>query len=181
MDNGKISVRYARALLQQAESEQCAREVYEGMKRLTANYSQDIKAFDDALSNPDVSDEKKIKLLQIAIGEPTHPCIVHFLEFLTAKKRENKIFLIALKYQEMFRKANNIIRADVTTAMEVDDNTLDKIRAFVEQSLHCTADMHAKVDPSLIGGFTLDLEHDRMDASIKGRLEQFRINNIELS
>ena len=177
MDNGKKSVRYARALLQQAENEQCAREVYEGMKRLTANYSQDIKAFDEILSNPMVATEEKLRLIHTAIGEPVHPCVAHFLEFLTVKKRENKIFLIALKYQEMYRRANNIIRADVTTAMEVDDSTLDKIRAFVEQSLHCTADMHVKVDPSLIGGFTLDIEHDRMDVSVKGRLEEWKMEN----
>ena len=174
MDNGKISVRYARALFNQAVSEQCAREVYECMKRLTANYSQAIHAFDEALSNPGIADEEKIKLLHMAIGEPIHPCVANFIEFMTAKKRENKIFLIALKYQEMYRKANNIIKADVTTAMEVDEGTIDQIRAFVEQSLHCIADMHVKVDPSLIGGFTLDIEHERMDMSVKGRLEEIK-------
>lgn len=174
MDNGKISVRYARALFNQAVSEQCAREVYECMKRLTANYSQAINAFDEVLSNPGIVDEEKIKLLHMAIGEPIHPCVANFIEFMTAKKRENKIFLIALKYQEMYRKANNIIKAEVTTAMEVDEGTIDQIRAFVEQSLHCIADMHVKVDPSLIGGFTLDIEHERMDMSVKGRLEEIK-------
>ena len=174
MDNGKISVRYARALFDQAVSEQCAREVYESMKRLTANYSQAINAFDEVLSNPGIKDEEKIKLLQMAVGEPIHPCLAHFLEFLTAKKRENKIFLIALKYQEMYRKANNIIKADITTAMEVDEGTIDQIRTFVEENLHCIADMHVKVDPALIGGFLLDIEHERMDLSIKGRLEEIK-------
>lgn len=174
MDNGKISVRYARALFNQAVSEQCAREVYECMKRLTANYSQAINAFDEVLSNPGIVDEEKIKLLHMAIGEPIHPCVANFIEFMTAKKRENKIFLIALKYQEMYRKANNIIKAEVTTAMEVDEGTIDQIRTFVEQNLHCIADMHVKVDPSLIGGFTLDIEHERMDMSVKGRLEEIK-------
>jgi len=174
MDNGKISVRYARALFNQSVNEQCAGDVYDCMKRLTANYSQAINAFNTALSNPNIDSEKKIQLLHTAIGDPIHPCVAHFLEFLTAKKHEDKIFLIALKYQEMYRKANNIIKADVTTAMEVDEGTIDKIREFVEQNLHCTADMHVKVDPSLIGGFTLDIEYERLDASIKGRLEEIK-------
>ena len=174
MDNGKISVRYARALMRLAESEQCAREVYDCMKRLTANYGQAIGLFDEALSNPNIDDKRKVELLHAAIGEPIHPCVIHFLEFLADKRRLHKIFLIALKYQEMYREANNILRADVTTAMEVDEGTIDQIRAFVEQNLHCTADMHTKVDPSLIGGFTLDIEHDRLDLSVKGRLEEFK-------
>ena len=163
MDNGKISVRYARALLHQAVGEQCAAEVYSCLTRLSANYGLAINQFNEVLSNPMISDEEKLKLLQTAIGEPIHPCVVRFLEFL-----------IALKYQEMYRKANNILRADVTTAMAVDDATLEQIRAFVEQSFHCTVDMYAKVDPSLIGGFTLDIEHERMDASVTGQLNKLK-------
>jgi F0F1-type ATP synthase delta subunit len=37
--------------------------------------------------------------------------------------------------------------------------------------------MHVKTDPMLIGGFMLDIEHDRMDASIKGRLEKLKTEN----
>lgn len=174
MDNGKISVRYARALFDQAVGEQCAAEVYSCLTRLTSNYSLAINQFNEVLSNPMVNDEEKRKLLLTAIGDPVHPCIVRFLEFLIAKKRENKVFLIALKYQEMYRKANNILRADVTTAMAVDDTTLEQIRAFVEQSFHCSVDMHTKVDPTLIGGFTLDIEHERMDASVTGQLNKLK-------
>ena len=182
MDNGKISVRYARALLSQANNERCATEVYDCLTRLTTNYVMAINAFNEVLSNPLVAVEKKLKLIHTAIGEPIHPCVVHFLEFLTVKKRENKIFLIALKYQEMYRKANNIVRADVTTATELDDVLLNKIKVFIEDGFHCIAEIHVKVDPSLIGGFTLDIEHNRMDASIKGRLEnlELRIKNLEL-
>lgn len=174
MDNGKISVRYAKALFNQATSEQCAAEVYACLSRLAANYSLAINAFNEVLSNPMVASEKKLNLLKTAIGEPIHPCVTHFLEFLIAKKRENKVFLIALQYQEMYRKANDIVRADVTTASEVDDALLEKIRRFVEEKFHCTADLQLKVDPALIGGFTLDIEHFRMDASIKGKLEKIK-------
>ena len=174
MDNGKISVRYARALFHQAVSEQCAAEVYDCLSRLSTSYGMAINQFNEILSNPMISDEEKLKLLHTAIGEPIHPCVTRFLEFLIAKKRENKVLLIALKYQEMYRKANNILRADVTTAMAVDDATLEQIRAFVEQNFHCGVDMHAKVDPSLIGGFTLDIEHERMDASVAGQLNKLK-------
>ena len=174
MDNGKISVRYARALLTQAKMEQCADEVYACLMRLTANYAMAINQFNEVLSNPMVGAEKKLELLHTAIGDPVHPGVTRFLEFLTAKKRENKVFLIALEYQEMYRKTNNIIRADVTTAMAIDDAALDHIRTFVEQTFHRTAEMHVKVDPTLIGGFTLDIEHNRMDTSIRGRLEKLK-------
>lgn len=174
MDNGKISVRYARALLHQAVGERCADEVYSCLTRLTANYSLAISQFNEALSNPMAGGEEKKLLLITAIGEPVHPLVIRFIEFLIAKKRENKVFLIALKYQEMYRKANNILRADVTTAMAVDDTTLRQIQTFVEQTFHCAVELHAKVDPSLIGGFTLDIEYERMDASVTGQLNKLK-------
>ncbi len=180
MDNGKISVRYARALLSNATEQHCETEVYRQLCQLTANYSLAIQPFNEALSNPIASDEEKLQLLHTAIGEPIHPCLDRFLAFVTQKKRENKIFLIALKYQEMYRKVKQLLRADVTTATELDAQALDSIRNYVRDTFHCDAELHVKIDPSLIGGFILDIEHDRMDASIKGRLEQFRIKNLEL-
>lgn len=174
MDNGKISVRYARALLQTANEEGCAREVYEGLVRLTANYGLAIQQFNEALSNPMNEAQEKLQLLHAAIGDPVHPCLARFLEFVTEKRRENRIFLIALKYQELYRKEQHLLRADVTTATELDDKALASIGDYVRDTFHQDTELHVKVDPTLIGGFVLDIEHDRLDASIKGRLEKLK-------
>jgi len=174
MDNGKISVRYARTLLQYANEQHCETAVYEGLTRLTNSIGKALNQFNEVLSNPLVSDEKKYELLLTAIGDPVHPCLNEFLKFLTEKKRENKIFTIALKYQEMYRLEKNLLKANVTTASELDDDTLEKIRQFVENNFHSSAEMYVKVDPSLIGGFILDIENDRMDASIAGRLKSIK-------
>ena len=174
MDNGKISVRYARALLNSANQEHCEAEVYGNLTRLTANYSQAINAFNEVLSNPMVASTDKIELLKTAIGETVHPCLLRFLEFLTEKKRENKVFLIALKYQEMYRKEKNLLRANVTTATELNDEALDRIKAFVEQAFDRQVELHVSINPELIGGFTLDIEHNRMDASIAGQLNKLK-------
>ena len=177
MDNGKISVRYARALFETAKEQQCETEVYEQLMRLTGNYSQAIGAFDEALSNPIIAGEEKVKLLKTAIGDQVHPCLARFIEFVSEKKRENKILLIALKYQEMYRKEKNLLKADVTTAAEIDDQALQRITQFVEQTFNRSVEMHTKTNPGLIGGFILDIEHNRMDASVKGRLEKLKTDN----
>ena len=174
MDNGKISVRYARALLSIANEQHCEAEVYGNLSRLTASYSQAITTFNEVLSNPMLGNADKIELLKTAIGEPIHPCLIRFLEFLTEKKRENKVFLIALKYQEMYRKEKNLLRANVTTATELNDEALNKIKAFVERTFDRQVEMHVSTDPELIGGFTLDIEHNRMDASIAGQLNKLK-------
>ena len=177
MDNGKLSVRYARALLDLATEQHCEAEVYRQLTQLTANYCLAIKPFDEALSNPMNGAQEKQQLLQTAIGEPVHPCLAHFFEFILEKRRESRVFLIALKYEELYRKSRQILRADVTTAVELDDQALHNIGNFVKETFHREAELHVKVDPTLIGGFILDIEHDRLDASIKGRLEKLKTNN----
>ena len=177
MDNGKLSVRYARALMSTANEQHCETEVYRQLTQLTANYALAIQQFNEALSNPMVDGQEKIKLLNAAIGEPVHPCLARFLEFVTAKKRESRILLIALKYQEMYRKEKQLLRVDVTAAAELDEAALEHIRDYVRQTFHCETELHVKTDPTLIGGFILDIENKRMDSSIRGRLEELKVKN----
>jgi len=174
MDNGKISVRYARALLHTAQELHCDKEVYEGLSRLAVQYSQAIQPFNEALSNPTVSDEEKVQLLLTATGAPVHPCLERFYRFVTEKKRENKIYLIALQYQDLYRKENKLLHASVTTAAPLEAATLEKIRDYLKATFGCDIEMQVQSDPGLIGGFTLDLGNERMDASIAGRLKQLR-------
>ncbi len=174
MDDGKISVRYARALLSDAMELHCEKEVYEGLVRLTDNYSLAINTFNEVLSNPMIATEEKLKLLHTAVGEPVHPCLSQFLAFVAEKRREEKIFLIALMYQEMYRKAKHILRVEVTTATTVEDPVVGKIQDFVERNFQCSAEMHVKVDTALVGGFILDIENQRMDASVTGQLQRLK-------
>lgn len=174
MDNGKISVRYARALLNLAREEKCEEEVYEGLMRLTQNYDHAMAQFNEILTNPIIANNDKVSLLKSAVGEPLHPCLDHFIEFVAEQKRESSIYRIALKFQEMYRESKDILLTQVTTATELPDETMRKLKAFVEQNFDCTAEMHVKVNPNLIGGFILDIENDRMDASVAGQLEALK-------
>ena len=174
MDNGKISVRYARALFQIAQELDCEEAVYDGLLRLTRNYLLAIALFNEVLSNPIVSKEEKVKLLEMAVGEPMHDSLKQFITFVVEQRRESKMFLIAMKYMEMYRKKHNILNTQLTTATELPEATLNRIRAYVEQTFNVEAEMEVKIDPALIGGFILDIENTRMDASVAGQLNALK-------
>ena len=156
MDNGKLSVRYARALFQTAQEQHCEEAVYDGLTRFAHNYLLAIAQFNEVLANPIVAKEEKVKLLEMAIGEPLHDTLKQFIAFVVDQKRENKMFFIAMKYLEMYRA------------------TYDKIKAFVKQTFDADAEIDVKIDPSLIGGFILDIENTRMDASVAGQLNALK-------
>ena len=84
------------------------------------------------------------------------------------------MFLIAMKFMEMYRAKHNILSTQVTTATELPEATYDKIKAFIKQTFYADAEIHVKIDPKLIGGFILDIENARMDASVAGQLNALK-------
>ncbi len=174
MDNGKLSVRYARALFQTAQEQHCEEAVYDGLTRFAHNYLLAIAQFNEVLADPIVAKEEKVKLLEMAIGEPLHDTLKQFIAFVVDQKREDKMFFIAMKYMEMYRAKHHILSTQVTTATELPEATYDKIKAFVKQTFDADAEIDVKIDPSLIGGFILDIENTRMDASVAGQLNALK-------
>ena len=174
MDNGKISVRYARALFQLAQEQGSEAAVYDGLTRFAHNYLLAISQFNEVLSDPIVAKEEKVKLVEMAVGEPMHDCLKQFITFVVDQKREDKMFFIAVKYMEMYRAKHNIMSTHVTTATELPEATYDHIKAFIKQTFGAETEMEVKIDPSLIGGFVLDIENTRMDASVAGQLNALK-------
>lgn len=174
MDNGKISVRYARALFQTTQEQHCEEAVYDGLTRFAHNYLLAIAQFNEVLADPIVAKEEKVRLLEMAIGEPLHDTLKQFIAFVVDQKREDKMFFIAMKYLEMYRAKHHILSTQVTTATELPETTYDKIKAFIKQTFDADAEIDVKIDPSLIGGFILDIENTRMDASVAGQLNALK-------
>ena len=174
MDNGRISVRYARALFQLAQEQHCEEAVYDGLTRFAHNYLMAISQFNEVLADPIVAQEEKVKLMEMAVGEPIHDCLKQFIAFVAEQKREDKMFLIAMKFMEMYRAKHNILSTQVTTATELPEATYDKIKAFIKQTFDADAEIDVKIDPNLIGGFILDIENARMDASVAGQLNALK-------
>ena len=174
MDNGRISVRYARALFQTAQEQGCENAVYDGLTRFAHNYLLAIAQFNEVLADPIVAQEEKVKLLEMAVGDPLHDTLKQFITFVAEQKREDKMFLIAMKYMEMYREKHHILSTQVTTATQLPEETYDKIKAFVKQTFDADAELDVHIDPSLIGGFILDIENTRMDASVAGQLNALK-------
>ena len=174
MDNGRISVRYARALFQTAQEQGCEDAIYDGLTRFAHNYLLAIAQFNEVLSDPIVVQEEKVKLIEMAVGEPINDTLKQFIAFVTDQKREDKMFFIAMKYMEMYREKHNILSTQVTTATELSEESYERIKVFIKESFGADAEMDVKIDPNLIGGFILDIENTRMDASVAGQLNALK-------
>ena len=170
MNTGVISVRYARALLKSATDAKVENLVYAEMQQMAKCFI-DVPQLRQTIDNPMLSKEKKEMLLTTATGgEQTSPLTKAFIALVLKEDRENMIQFMANSYVTLYRKQKNVIRGKLTTAVTVAPQTEQKMRSVVEKRTQGTVEFETEVSPDIIGGFILEYDTYRMDASVKSKL-----------
>lgn len=169
MEIGVISVRYARALLKGATDAHLEDTVYRDMQALAASYAN-VEQLRQTMDNPMLSKESKLSLLLVASGEAPSSLTKSFLGIVLDNGREDIIQFMANSYITLYRKQKNIIRGKLTTAVAVLPATEQKMRSMVESKTNGTVEFETEVNPDIIGGFILEYDTYRMDASVKSKL-----------
>lgn len=181
MIDGLIPRRYAKALYKYAQDTKRTELVYEEMKAVINSFEEN-PSLQKVLANPFVKNEDKEKLLLSAAGTRLEDDYQRFVKLVLAHHREEFAYLMALSYRDIYRTENKISRVVITTAAELPDAQMKKLRGVVEKAFKgVTLEYTYKVDPDLIGGFVIDVDSARMDASISNELEQLRQNLLRIS
>ena len=170
MDIGIISVRYARALLKSALDAKLDQQVYQEMQLLAKSFVE-VPELRHTIDNPMLAKEKKEMLLLTAIGGDSASSLAKaFVALVLKEDRENMIQFMANSYVTLYRQLKNIIRGKLTTAVAVAPDTEQKMRQMVESKTKGTVEFETEVNPDIIGGFILEYDTYRMDASVKSQL-----------
>lgn len=178
MDNGLIPRRYAKALYKFALEHGSTQAVYDEMKEVIGAFESSPR-LQKTLANPFVSEADKASLLKAAAGAKVENDYLGFIRMLLEMHREEYMHLIALAYRDLYRKENKISQVRITTAAELPEAEMAKLRAMVEKAFPGTKlEYSYRVNPELIGGFVIDVDDARMDASISNEIEQLRLTLI---
>lgn len=169
MEIGVISVRYARALLKGATDAHLEDTVYRDMQTLATSYAN-VEQLRQTMDNPMLSKESKLSLLMVASGETPSSLTKSFFCIVLDNGREDTIQFMANSYITLYRKQKNIIRGKLTTAVAVLPAAEQKMRKMVESKTNGTVEFETEVNPDIIGGFILEYDTYRMDASVKSKL-----------
>ena len=169
MDIGVISVRYARALIKSAVGMKLEDQVYQEMQSLYKSYL-DVPELRFTIDNPMLPKDKKQTLLVTALGEKPSELSKKFVALVLREGRESTLQFMAASYITLYRKQKNIIRGKLTTATAVSPETEDKMRSMVEARTQGTVEFKTEVNPDIIGGFILEYDTYRMDASVRKKI-----------
>lgn len=177
MNDGLIPRRYAKALLKYAQEKGQDKQLYALMKTLTASFAEQPQ-LSTVMNNPFIPADSKAQLLLTASGADNgkDSCFAEFIKLLLQNNRIGFAREIALAYLILYRKANNIYKVDITSASQLPEDEMKRIKSLIEKHVGgASVEYNEEVDPDLIGGFTIGIGSERLDASIKNELKQLRL------
>ncbi|WP_313374063.1 ATP synthase F1 subunit delta [Chishuiella sp.] len=166
----RAAQRYAKSLMQFANETNQADVVYAEMNDVCKiiKESDDLKSF---LNSPIIEASKKEVVLK-EIFKSFSKTTNTFISLVVKQGRENILSKIADQFIANYNLANNIVTAEITSAVQLDQKTIDNIVAKAKQTLAAGSQVNVvnKIDASLIGGFILKIGNTQIDSSIKTKL-----------
>jgi F-type H+-transporting ATPase subunit delta len=172
MSSGKIAVRYAKALFEAARETGKSEVVYLDVKLLFDTCS--IPEFSFMLDTPVAKPSQKISVFKALFDGKIDILTLDFLELLAKNKRELYLKNISRSYLALHQKYNNIKPVRLISATTFDSKQISELTLIVEKKLKSTIELTQKVDPTIIGGFILQIENTQYDASITSKLSEIK-------
>jgi F-type H+-transporting ATPase subunit delta len=179
MNDGAISRRYARALFLYAKKHHREKEVFHESTVLAQSFGQ-YRTLERCLGNVTLRPEKKEALIEACAGGNVSAAFRQFIRLVIAKKRERLLQLICLTYRELFYRETRLLDVRLTTAKDLDAATTAKIVQELTQHTAQTIQLHAAVNPEIIGGFVLRWDTYRLDTSVRTNLKRIQKNLTDI-
>lgn len=178
MTQGLIPRRYAKALYMLAAEKGIDTAVYAAMRNLCAAADAE-PSLPKALANPHLDAAAKLQLFTAATqaSADAAPLMADMAKLLQQNRRMDMAREVALAYVGIYREAHSIYSVGITSAAQLQPAELQRIKALVERTLPAgaTAEYAETVNPDLIGGFTVSIDNQLLDASVSNELKQLRL------
>ncbi len=173
MNEGMISKRYARALLQYATEQKNEDVLFSEMKKLAAVFACEPR-LRMAMDNPTLNTEDKLGLLKASVGSKASDGFIRFMQLVLKNKREVRLRTIALCYVDLYCELKHINTGKLITATPVDATVTEKMKGLLQKVKSGTLDFETSVDPDIEGGFILYIDTYRLDASVRTQLKRIK-------
>ena len=169
MASTRAAIRYAKAILEIADSKKSAAEVSVDMALIATTIAGNLELH-SFIQNPFIkTDTKKDVVLEVFAS--VNAVTKSLFHLLLENKRFEILEAIALEYNNLFDIMNGVEVAKVITAIPMDAALEAKVLAKIATFSNKKITIENTVDPSIIGGFILRIGDKQYNASIANRLQ----------
>ena len=167
------SKKWAKALIELTQEDEgiSKEEVLSDLRGVAENIenSEELK---NVINNPSISAEEKQIVISKLFQNRVMPIFYNFLFALNLKKRMNLISEIADEFEKELEELKNIVRVDITSAIDLSDERKNDIRNRIAEKLQKDVKVSWGVDADIIAGLIFNINDTVVDNSIKNKLDK---------
>jgi len=174
MPNPRLATRYAKSLIDLSNEKGQLEEVYKDVLYLKSIFenSQELVNF---LNNPVITSDQKLEVVKALDSQRTGEITKSFNRLLIRKGRESYLPEIAEAFIDQYKEYKGIHTVTLTTAIPVSDEVKNAIINRIKRDGHMReVELICVVQENIIGGFILEGNGKRIDASVAYDLTKIR-------
>ncbi len=169
---------YAEALFEAARERGELEGVLEDLQEFVEalGESEELRLFFYGGQVPEREKRRAIDALTERMMLPTR----NFLKILSDNGREEILEEVVLRYEKLVKEHLGRVEVEVTTAVELSDEELERIKERLGRSLEGReVILQTSVDPNILGGAVFRFGGRMVDSSVRGRLASLREEMLE--
>ena len=173
-DSELVAKRWAKALMELAQEDSgiSKEDILDDLREVDENIKSS-KQLSEVLNNPSISIEEKQAVLSKLFQNKLMPIVFNFITTLNLKGRLGILDAVAEEFSKELEELKNILRVDITSAIELDDDKKNAIRNRVADRLQKVR-VQWHVDSDIIGGLIFNINQTIVDNSIRHKLEDLK-------
>jgi len=168
----RLGRRYAEALYGAAREQGVEDQVVEVFEETIAPLADD-PTFLAFWRGRRIPEARRFQLVDELFGK-LPKVIPQFFKLLLEKNREDVLFDVVPALRDLHDEQRGIVRATLTTAIELSDDELTPFRELLAERLGGDVRLTYKVDPDLIAGFRLRWGDRIIDGSVERSITEIR-------
>ena len=163
---------YAEALLEAAKENKRLDRVRTDFDDFAAavQTSDELRGF---LANPQIEEETKRQALEDLLSG-SDDLFLNFTRLLVEKDRIAELENVYEEWGRLLAREERVLELELITAVELSEKEAERVVKEIEEASGRRVEASRSVDPGLIGGLVVRAGSLRLDASVRGRLEQLR-------
>jgi F-type H+-transporting ATPase subunit delta len=168
-----LARRYARAMLDLSQRLGDVEQSHQDLESVSRIFERDprVRRFFEA---PNISRAEKEAFLEKRLKPNLNRNVYGLLVLLLRRRRFDHLIAIAAEFHKLAEDAQGITRAVVRTAIAISDGQADALTRALHRKSGRTIKLTREVDPALIGGAVLSLDHKVIDGTLATQLWRIR-------
>ena len=173
MNQSRVTVRYAKALLQLSIEKNSLEQSYNDMV-IIKKACLESKELSLLLKSPIIKTDQKRNILQEIFESKIGDISMNFIKIITNKKRESLLNSIASVFISQYKKHKNIKEVKVTTAHPLTLELKQEIIKYIKKNEEIEVEITEVVDKNIIGGTIIRLGDKQLDTSVSSEISELR-------